>query len=49
MRRRASLTAGQGAFFEGYLHVVQVSGGVPTKHVRYDNPCTAVSHVLGFE
>lgn len=45
---RASLSAGQEAFFEGHLHAVQVLGGIPTKQVRYDNLRAAVSQVLGF-
>ncbi|KAA0015968.1 IS21 family transposase [Antrihabitans cavernicola] len=45
---RASLSAGQEAFFEGHLHALRVLGGVPTGHVRYDNLKSAVAQILGF-
>ncbi|MEX3656037.1 IS21 family transposase [Mycolicibacterium fortuitum] len=45
---RASLSAGQEAFFEGHLHALHVLGGVPTGRVRYDNLKSAVAQVLGF-
>ncbi|WP_228003019.1 hypothetical protein [Nocardia australiensis] len=45
---RASLSAGQGAFFEGHLHAVLRLGGVPTGKVRYDNLRAVVAQVLGF-
>ncbi|MBF6185065.1 IS21 family transposase [Nocardia farcinica] len=45
---RASLSAGQEAFFEGHLHAVRVLGGVPSGKVRYDNLRSAVAQVLGF-
>ncbi|MGW5315466.1 IS21 family transposase [Nocardia thailandica] len=45
---RASLSAGQEAFFEGHLHAMRVLGGVPTGKVRYDNLRSAVAQVLGF-
>lgn len=45
---RASLSAGQEAFFEGHLHALRRLGGVPTGRVRYDNLRSAVASVLGF-
>ncbi|WP_280454490.1 IS21 family transposase [Nocardia brasiliensis] len=45
---RASLSAGQEAFFEGHLHALRSLGGIPTGKVRYDNLCAAVAPVLGF-
>ncbi len=45
---RASLSAGQEAFFEGHLHALKMLGGVPTGKVRYDNLRAAVRQVLGF-
>lgn len=45
---RASLSAGQEAFFEGHLHALRNLGGVPTGRVRYDNLKSAVAQVLGF-
>ncbi len=45
---RASLSAGQEAFFEGHLHAMRVLSGVPFGKVRYDNLRSAVAQVLGF-
>lgn len=45
---RASLSAGQEAFFEGHRHAVARLGGVPFGKVRYDNLRAAVAQVLGF-
>ncbi|MER7824973.1 hypothetical protein ABTX85_20695 [Streptomyces sp. NPDC096097] len=41
-------SAGQGAFFEGHVHALDVLGGVPTGRVRYDNLRAAIAQVPGF-
>lgn len=45
---RIFATAGQEAFLEGHVHALTVLGGVPTRHLRYDNLKDAVAQVLGF-
>lgn len=45
---RVSISAGQEAFFEGHAHAFNVLGGVPTRHIRYDNLKAAVAAVIGF-
>ncbi|MGW4095166.1 IS21 family transposase [Nocardia sp. NPDC004750] len=39
-------TAGQEAFLEGHIEAFNVIGGVPTRHIRYDNLTSAVRLVL---
>lgn len=43
---RAFPTQGQEAFLEGHVYALGRFGGVPTRHVRYDNLKAAVSRVL---
>ena len=43
---RAFLTQGQEAFLEGHEYAFDRLGGVPVRHVRYDNLKAAVSRVL---
>ena len=43
---RAFLTQGQEAFLEGHEYAFTQLGGVPSRHVRYDNLKAAVSRVL---
>ncbi|BDD82322.1 transposase [Tsukamurella pulmonis] len=45
---RVSISAGQEAFFEGHAHAFNALGGVPTRHIRYDNLKAAVAAVIGF-
>ncbi len=42
---RVYATQGQEAFFEGHVSAVDVLGGVPVEHIRYDNLKPAVSRV----
>jgi hypothetical protein len=37
----------QEAFFEGHVTAFEVTGGVPWRHIRYDNLAPAVAKVLG--
>ena len=39
-------TQAQEAFLEGHIEAFQVLGGVPTKHIRYDNLTSAVTAVV---
>ena len=39
-------TQGQEAFLQGHLEAFDAIGGVPTRHIRYDNLTSAVSQVL---
>ncbi|MFW6599833.1 IS21 family transposase [Propionibacteriaceae bacterium Y2011] len=39
-------TCGQEAFLEGHIEAFQTLGGVPTRHIRYDNLSSAVTTVL---
>ncbi|KNH14825.1 transposase [Arthrobacter sp. ZBG10] len=39
-------TQAQEAFLEGHLEAFQVLGGIPTKHIRYDNLTSAVTAVV---
>ena len=39
-------TQAQEAFLEGHIQAFQVLGGVPTKHIRYDNLTSAVTAVV---
>lgn len=39
-------TCAQEAFLEGHIEAFQVLGGVPTKHIRYDNLTSAVTKVV---
>lgn len=39
-------TCGQEAFLEGHVEAFTVLGGVPTRHIRYDNLSSAVAIVL---
>ena len=43
---RVYLTCGQEAFLEGHIEAFNVLGGVPTKHIRYDNLTAAVTKVI---
>ena len=43
---RAFLTQGQEAFLEGHEYAFHRLGGVPVRHIRYDNLKAAVSRVL---
>jgi hypothetical protein len=36
----------QEAFFEGHVTAFEVTGGVPWRHIRYDNLAPAVAKVL---
>ena len=40
------LTCAQEAFLEGHVHAFKVTGGVPWRHIRYDNLSPAVTKVL---
>lgn len=42
----AEVRDGQEAFIEGHIEAFRVLGGVPTRHVRYDNLSPAVAKVL---
>jgi transposase len=39
-------TQGQEAFLEGHIEAFDAIGGVPTRHIRYDNLTSAVTTVL---
>lgn len=39
-------TQAQEAFLEGHVEAFQVLGGIPTKHIRYDNLTSAVTAVV---
>lgn len=39
-------TCGQEAFLEGHLEAFNALGGVPTRHIRYDNLTSAVTKVI---
>ncbi|WP_029136889.1 IS21 family transposase [Nakamurella lactea] len=39
-------TQGQEAFLEGHIEAFEAIGGVPTKHIKYDNLTAAVAAVL---
>lgn len=43
---RAFLTQGQDAFLEGHEYAFEQLGGVPMRHIRYDDLKAAVSRVL---
>ncbi|GAA5199930.1 hypothetical protein GCM10023346_40860 [Arthrobacter gyeryongensis] len=43
---RVYLTCAQEAFLEGHIEAFNAIGGVPTKHIRYDNLTSAVSKVV---
>lgn len=43
---RAFATQGQEAFLEGHAYALAELGGVPVRHIRYDNLKAAVSRVL---
>jgi len=40
-------TQGQEAFLEGHIDAFTTIGGIPTRHIRYDNLTAAVKTVLG--
>lgn len=40
------LTCAQEAFLEGHIEAFNALGGVPTKHIRYDNLTSAVTKVI---
>ncbi len=44
--RRVYPTAGQEAFLEGHIEAFQALGGVPARHIRYDNLTSAVTKVV---
>lgn len=39
-------TQAQEAFFEGHIEAFNILGGIPTKHIRYDNLTSAVTAVV---
>ncbi len=43
---RAYASQGQEAFMEGHVEALRVLGGVPSRHIRYDNLKPAVKQVL---
>ena len=43
---RLYLTCAQEAFLEGHIEAFNAMGGVPTKHIRYDNLTSAVTKVI---
>ncbi len=43
---RVYATCGQEAFLEGHIEAFNVLGGVPTRHIRYDNLTSAVARVV---
>lgn len=43
---RVYLTCAQEAFLEGHIEAFNAIGGVPTKHIRYDNLTSAVTKVV---
>ncbi|WP_199281977.1 IS21 family transposase [Salinibacterium sp. CAN_S4] len=43
---RVYSTQGQEAFLEGHIEAFEAIGGVPTRHIRYDNLTSAVTKVL---
>jgi transposase len=43
---RVYSTCGQEAFLEGHIEAFKVLGGVPTRHIRYDNLSSAVARVV---
>ncbi|WP_408612796.1 IS21 family transposase [Glycomyces luteolus] len=43
---RVFASCGQEAFIEGHIEAFAVLGGIPTRHVRYDNLSPAVTKVL---
>ena len=43
---RVFASQGQEAFLEGHVYAFERLGGVPTRHIRYDNLKSAVSRVL---
>ncbi|MBG6185442.1 hypothetical protein IWX65_003421 [Arthrobacter sp. CAN_A214] len=46
MRSTVHPTQAQEAFLEGHIDAFTVLGGVPTKHIRYDNLTSAVTSVV---
>ena len=45
---RAFATQGQEAFLEGHIDAFTELGGIPVKHIKYDNLKSAVTTVAGF-
>jgi len=43
---RVYASCAQEAFFEGHVTAFEVTGGVPWRHIRYDNLSPAVAKVL---
>jgi transposase len=43
---RVYSTQGQEAFLEGYIAAFETIGGIPTRHIRYDNLTAAVTTVI---
>jgi transposase len=43
---RVYSTQGQEAFLEGHIDAFETIGGIPTRHIRYDNLTSAVTKVL---
>ena len=39
-------TGGQEAFLEGHIEAFHALGGIPTRHIRYDNLTSAVVQVI---
>ena len=46
MQRRVYPTQAQEAFLEGHIEAFNEIGGVPVKHIRYDNLTSAVTAVV---
>jgi len=46
VRRRVYASCAQEAFLEGHVTAFEAIGGVPWRHVRYDNLSPAVARVL---
>jgi hypothetical protein len=46
VRRSVYASCAQEAFFEGHVIAFEVTGGVPWRHIRYDNLSPAVAKVL---
>jgi transposase len=43
---RVYLSCGQEAFLEGHIEAFATIGGIPTRHIRYDNLTSAIKSVL---
>lgn len=43
---RVYSTQGQQGFLESHIDAFETIGGIPTRHIRYDNLCSAVTTVI---